>query len=555
MKANELALSRFLDGKHQFKVPVYQRTYSWTNTQCLQLWEDIKRAAKDGRVKHHFIGSIVTIQNFSNTSEIAIKSIIDGQQRVTTILLLIIALARKAKENSSSRSDELVENFLINKYVTGDLRYKLCLTQHDQATFIELIEGTANPEEASTNVMASFRFFEEKVAGEDFEEILAGIRKLMVVDIVLEEGRDNAQLIFESLNSTGLGLTQSDLIRNYLLMGLPSKQQRKIYTEYWLKMEKLLGSSGDPKLFDRFMRDYLTVQTSNSPYKDSIYSSFKKYYIEDEYGVDNIDTVVENLYRDSRYFSKIDRSDTGYNDLDTALKQLHQLKITSVVPFLLSVYNDFEAHNLISKDDFIEILDLLQSYIFRRFVCEIPPNSLTKVFPILHAKIDKSRYIDSLKEAFRSLTVKQRFPDNSEFVEKLGVRSFQHKYKAFLLSQIENFNRKEFVSVDSYTVEHIMPQHLTKGWKQDLGENWAGVHAALLHTIGNLTLTGYNSELSNKTFLEKKALDGGFNNSPLNLNKSLQNISVWNEISIKERSRELAKIAVKIFPSVELLEA
>lgn len=240
MQAQEKTLIEFLRDKQQFTIPIYQRTYSWTSKQCLKLWEDIQEIANNSDVEYHFMGSIVRIKRKLDTSEISQQIIIDGQQRITTLLLLISALIQATE--SKERSEELQELYLINRHGKDELKYKMLLTQQDKSSLIDIIENRPNAVLNSKRIKENFEFFKEEIAKSNPEKIYAGIRKLMIVDISLDPEHDNPQLIFESLNSTGLELSQADLIRNYVLMGLAPKHQEELYHNYWRAMEKDFGN-------------------------------------------------------------------------------------------------------------------------------------------------------------------------------------------------------------------------------------------------------------------------------------------------------------------------
>ncbi len=547
MQAQEKTLTDFLGQRQQFIIPIYQRTYSWTSTQCKKLWEDIQEAANNENIAYHFMGSIVSIKKTLNTSEISQQTIIDGQQRISTILLLISALVRAIP--GKERSEELQESYLINRHGKDELKYKMILTQQDKETLINIIEDRPNAKLSSNRIRENFEFFKGKITNSEPEKIYAGIRKLMIVDIALDEERDNPQLIFESLNSTGLELSQADLIRNYVLMGLNPKQQEELYHNYWRAMEQNFGQTDYRSYFDRFMRDYLTIKTGTIPNIKNVYETFKEYFIA-QGGLNNVDDVIADIHKYSTYFVKIALGKEEQKQLSDALSDLNDLNIDVAYPFLLQIYNDFEEKR-INLECCVNILNLIQSYVFRRFICGIPTNSLNKTFATLYKSIDTESYFDSLKASFILMANYKRFPSDTEFIKELKEKDLYNiKNRNFWLRRFENHERKERVQVDDYTVEHIMPQNsnLSREWKEMLGENWEEVHENYLHTIGNLTLTGYNSELSDKAFVQKKAIEGGFDNSPLRLNKSLQQVSVWNEDSIKERTEELAKTMMNIWP-------
>ena len=557
MQAQEKTLIEFLRDKQQFTIPIYQRTYSWTQKQCLKLWEDIKEISKNDEVEYHFMGSIVRIKRKLDSSEISEQVIIDGQQRITTILLLLTAIIQS--NINKERSEELKEDFLINKHGKGDLRYKMILTQEDRASLTNLIDNRLNEEITSKRIKENFEFFKEELANEDPEKIYAGIRKLMVVDICLDPKYDNPQLIFESLNSTGLELSQADLIRNFILMGLRPKHQEELYYNYWHVMEKDFGQANYSVLFDRFMRDYLTIKNRNIPNIKNVYETFKNYFFNNG-GLDNVDEIIKDIHKFSKFYTRIALEKEQSLKLKQAFVDLNELKVDVAYPFLLNIYNDFED-KIIDEKEFLEILNLIQSYIFRRSVCGIPTNSLNKTFANLYEQIDQDHYLESLKVKMILMTNYRRFPSDTEFTKELKEKDLYNiRNRNFWLRKFENFDRKEYVRVDDYTIEHIMPQNpnLSDEWKRDLGENWKEVQDNYLHTLGNLTLTGYNSELSDKSFARKKSIEGGFDQSPIRLNRSLAKFSVWNEDSIKKRADILASEMADIwqFPKIsnEIME-
>ncbi len=557
MQAQEKTLIEFLRDKQQFTIPIYQRTYSWTSKQCLKLWEDIQEIANNSEVDYHFMGSIVRIKRKLDTSEISQQIIIDGQQRITTLLLLISALVQATE--SKERSEELQELYLINRHGKDELKYKMLLTQQDKSSLIDIIENRPNAVLNSKRIEENFEFFRKEIAKSNPETIYAGIRKLMIVDISLDPEHDNPQLIFESLNSTGLELSQADLIRNYVLMGLAPEHQEKLYHNYWRAMEIDFGQTDYILFFDRFMRDYLTIKTGTIPNIKNVYETFK-IYLSQKGGIKNVDNVIADVHKYSKYFVRMALEKEGKTELRKAFSDLNYLKVDVAYPFLLNIYSDFEE-DTINQETFLDILNFIQSYVFRRFVCGIPTNSLNKTFATLYKSIDKENYLDSLKSAFVFMSNYRRFPSDIEFVKELKEKDlYNTKNRNFWLRRFENYNRKEHVKVEEYTIEHIMPQNtnLSNEWKEMLGENWKYVHENYLHTIGNLTLTGYNSELSDKPFSQKKRMEGGFDDSPLRLNRSLQQVSAWNEITIKKRTEALAKTMIEIwaYPTVseEILE-
>ncbi|MGF9798900.1 GmrSD restriction endonuclease domain-containing protein [Brevibacillus agri] len=558
MKAVETNLLKFLQGTKQFIIPIYQRKYSWTINQCRQLWNDIVRAAEDEKIKGHFVGSIVYIERgLYQISSVPQLLVIDGQQRMTTLTLFLCALG-KAIEESGQIWDitrkKIMNYYLVNNDEEGELYHKLILTQSDKDTLISLISDKKLPEEYSQRVYENFNFFLENIknSGIDLNKLFQGVSKLIVVDISLDRDNDNPQLIFESLNSTGLDLSQADLIRNFVLMKLEPKEQTELYTEYWYPMERSFGNLNDSALFDRFMRDYLTVKTGRIPNIQDVYAVFKEYvYQQNELTVHNI---VEDIYRFSKYFVKLAFQSEKDKEINQVLTDINTLKVDVSYPFLLEVYDDYE-HQKLSKEVFIAILKLVESYVFRRAICGVPTNSLNKTFATISKEIDKDHYLESATAAFLLKESHRRFPENEEFIQELIIKDvYNFRNRNYLLRKLENFNRKEIVDIEAYTIEHIMPQNknLSSDWRQDLGANWEEVHKTYLHTLGNLTLTRYNSELSDRPFKEKRDLEGGFADSPLRLNKGLGKLDTWNEDEITRRARSLADQALLVWEYPQL---
>jgi len=553
VKAVETNLLKFLQGTKQFIIPIYQRKYSWTISQCRQLWNDILRAAEDEKIKGHFVGSIVYIERgLYQISSVPQLLVIDGQQRMTTLTLFLLALG-KAIEESDQPCDitrrKIMNYYLVNNDEEGDQYHKLILTKSDKDTLISLTSEKSLPEEFSQRVYENYNFFIDSIKKSeiDLNKLFQGIAKLIVVDISLDRDHDNPQLIFESLNSTGLDLSQADLIRNFVLMRLEPKEQAELYTEYWYPMERSFGNLNDSNLFDRFMRDYLTVKMGKIPNIQDVYTVFKDYvYQQSE---QTVNEIVEDIYRFSKYFVKLAFQTEKDKNINQVLVDINALKVDVSYPFLLEVYDDYGQQKL-SKEDFITILELVEAYVFRRSICGVPTNSLNKTFATISKEIDKDNYMESAIAAFLLQDSHRRFPKNEEFIQESLVKDvYNFRNRNYLLRKLENFNRKEIVDIESYSIEHIMPQNknLSSEWRESLGISWEEIHNTYLHRLGNLTLTRYNSELSDKPFLVKREMKGGFADSPLRLNKELGRLDVWNEDEIAKRARSLADLAVRVW--------
>lgn len=559
MVAKEAKLSSFLEGSKQFIIPIYQRTYSWRRSHCDQLWNDILKMGEDQNSLGHFIGSVVYIsKGLLPETEVAKLLVIDGQQRLTTILLLLKVLAKKINEENGADNktkDKIYNKFLFNEYEDEEERYKLLLTKSDKHTFISIIDDLPYPPNKSKRLIDNYEFFKSKVnkTNINLEFIYYNILKLFIVDVKLDRNYDNPQLIFESLNSTGLDLSQADLIRNYILMGQERNNQEYLYNKYWYPMEQSYGYDYN-SYFDRFMRDYLTIKTGTIPVMREVYNDFKKY-------IKTYSQIsIENIVRDIKYYSdlyvKLAFAKSGELEIDNAFQDIINLKVEVAYPFILQVFEDYQKER-ISKNDFIEIIRSIESYVFRRAIVGIPTNSLNKSFANLYKEIDGQNYLESFHASMILKDSYRRFPNDTEFKQEfINKDVYNFRSRNYLLYKLENHNRKETVGIENYTIEHIMPQsrNLSEEWKKMLGDNHKEIQKKYLHTIGNLTLTGYNPELSDKPFEEKRDMEGGFKDSPIRLNKGLAKLDEWNEERILERANELSKKASNIWGFKELDE-
>ncbi|WP_101020139.1 DUF262 and DUF1524 domain-containing protein [Helicobacter pylori] len=556
MKADAIKLLDFIgkSQEKQFVIPIYQRVYSWEEEQCKQLWDDIIKTGGNDQIEGHFIGSIVFVHDGTYSTNHNELLIIDGQQRLTTITLLFIALRDHLNDE-----DEFLEKFsrqkiqnryLINSDEKGDKKFKLILSESDKDTLLSLIDrNKRKPSEPSSKIMENFELFEEwirKNTGK-LETIFKGLDKLMVVEISLERGKDNPQLIFESMNSTGKNLTQTDLIRNYILMGLEPEKQEIFYKKYWRAMEE--DFKQNEKLFDKFVRHYITIKTREIPNISKVYEAFKRY--QQERGI-GIEALLLDLQKYCGYFCQIVFKKEADKDLNKALGFLVDLKMDVIYPLLLELYSDY-SDGVLSETDFISIIYLTESYICRRVVCGLGTSGLNKIFASFTKNIKKDQYLESIKAHFLLLeTTTGKFPKDSEFKNLFITIDFYNlKEKKYFLERLENLDpdTKEPVNTNECTIEHIMPQTLTEKWKRDLGENFQAIHDKYLHTIGNLTLTGYNQEYSNKSFQEKRDMEKGFKQSPLKLNQSLKDkdLESFGEKEIEKRANDLADRALKIW--------
>ena len=552
MEATQAQLLSLLDGKKQFTIPIYQRTYSWQIKQCQQLFDDIVRVGNDSSELSHFIGSIVYFKpGNSPITSVPELLVIDGQQRLTTVSLLLLALTHFLKEHKDitledETWEEVQETYLVNKHRKDDSRFKLLLTRKDKATFTKLVDEIDIDGEHSKRVLENYQFFKDKLHRDNIQALYHGIKKLIIVDVILERDKDNPQLIFESLNSTGLDLSQADLIRNYILMGQPVDLQNDLYEKYWYPMEQSFGENIGSLAW--FIRDYLTMKESSIPRIDQVYETYKR-FLTCKNGIKSVEEAVKSLNRYARYYVRIALLKEQDPSIATKLKEITKLKIDTSYPFLLAVYGDFEDEQ-ITKEEFIEIIGLVSNYVFRRAICGIPTNSLNKTFATLYKRIKRETYLESVKAAFLLMDGYRRFPSDAEFTKELQIKDvYNFRSRNYLLESLENWKRKELVNAENYTIEHILPQNqnVSSQWQAELGENWERIKDKYLHTLGNLSLTGYNSELSDRPFCQKKTIEGGFNSSPLFLDESVRVADKWNEEAILKRASLLAERACTVW--------
>ena len=564
MKATEAKLLDFLKKSPQFVIPIYQRTYSWTEKECRQLWDDIVRSGGNENISVHFVGSIVYVESgLSQVTHQAPLLVIDGQQRLATVMLLLEALAKVVADSEpfDGFSQRKIRNyFLLNPEESGDRHFKLLLSQTDKDSLTAIVGGTKLPKVHSLRVTENYSFFKRWIneIKDDLAILCKGLAKLVVVDIALNRDQDNPQLIFESMNSTGKELSQADLIRNFILMRLETKIQTRLYEQFWRPMEVDFGQEAYGTHFDLFMRHYLTVKTGEIPKINAVYDAFKFHARSTRDSNVDDNTHVEGLVRDIRdyscYFCAMALGKETDIDLKRVFHDLLELKVDVAYPFLLELYHDYTS-GLLSKDDFTHSVQLVEAYVFRRAICTIPTNSMNKTFANFTKALKKDRYLENIQAQFLLLPSYRRFPKDDEFYRDLQTRDlYNFRSRSYWLRRFENFGRKEPVPVDEYTIEHILPQNenLLPKWREALGMEWQRIQQTWLHTLGNLTLTGYNSEYGDRIFTEKRDMKGGFKQSPLKLNDGLGQLEQWNEENIKMRAEKLAGLAIQVWAGPQL---
>lgn len=557
MKVTDGNIYEILNRCQQFVIPIYQRSYSWNIEHCDVLWNDIVRMQQYGK-SFHFVGSIVNITEQVMPMGVQKFTLIDGQQRLTTLSLLMIALRNHAmKEHGETGIDPVsIDNSMLKNTVgQGDDIFKLLLTGEDKKIFCALVNHLEdNLETGYSKLLKNYHFFEEKLRESPLPlaKIYEAIGKLLIVNITLDRESDDAQAIFESLNSTGKGLSASDLIRNYVLMGLAPAQQNEVYEKLWCPMEAMFEYENQTATQDRFLRDYLTMKRGRIPRQNSIYDDFKRFAPKKDF--DSIKALCTDMKEHARYYTNIVYQRSQNNRLQALYKDIRELHMEVAYPFLLQVHHDCTLGK-ISENELIEIVSCCINYVFRRSICDIPTNSLNKTFASMKNSIRENDYLNSVKAAFILLESYKVFPKDDVFVQSFKNRDIYHtRNLSYILRHLEDYDNKGPITIENYTIEHIMPQtqNMSAEWKAELGNDWKEIQRTKLHTIGNLTLTAYNSEMGAKSFANKSEMDGGFKQSALRLNRYIVQQSHWGLEQIEERADILAGQALKIwgYPSL-----
>ena len=557
MKAIDFPFTKIINGTTQFVIPVFQRDYTWdAETQCAQLWRDVLRASRTSGERGHFLGSIVYIATGDSLAGFTRWMLIDGQQRLTTLTLLLAALRDHISETkwSGGENDPTPKRidayFLKNVQEEGDREQKLVLRRHDQATLRAIVDGKEPPHEASDHIRDNYNYFREQLSAIDPADVYRGIARLLIVDVALDRQTDDPQLIFESLNSTGVDLSQADLIRNFILMRLPDKEQTELYETYWSKIEALfLGSEWT---FDAFARDYVALKTEASKQEKAgeIYYAFRDFFPTLTEKSGGLDKALADMMRHARHYAafSIGRDVSGERGRLLAEIRRH-VDVPAILVMRLLECRDHL--NVLSEKDFLEALRLIESYTVRRAICGYQTRSYWQIFAKLAYGIGEQHPLNDLKVALARQHENYRFPSEAEFERTLkegdlhGLRICRH-----LLEGLENYDTKEPTDTAGYSIEHIMPQNerLRRGWREMLGENWKDIQKTWVHRLGNLTLTGYNSTYSDKDFAEKKTVDGGFSDSSVRLNKYVREQTVWTPREMSVRMDALAKRSLEVWP-------
>lgn len=555
MKGSETKLVSYMQGSDKrFVIPVYQRNYDWKTENCKQLYDDLIKVIRRRR-KSHFFGSIVSVHNDGEFNEYLV---IDGQQRLTTISLLLLAMYNLMKNGvltpeKGNLAEKIYKTYLIDEWQDDDTRIKLKPVKNDRNAFGKLFDEETE-HIPDSNLTINYNYFYSRIQKEEItlDELYEAVSKLEIINITLNQD-DNPQLIFESLNSTGVALSEGDKIRNFILMGLPTKQQNDYYEKYWNKIE--VCTDYDVSMF---VRDYLSVKQQLIPSMSKVYFTFKAFV--EENGTE-IEPLLQELLNYAKWYEILLKGNTADKELNSCIYRLNRLETTVTRPFFLEILRLQETGKL-SLADVKEIFLYTENYLFRRTICDLPTNALNKIFLMLHREIMRydgtdNGYLEKFKYALNSKSDRGRFPDDGEFVEAFEARpvyQMNSKNKIYILERFENYGTVEIQNVYKqcddgvYSIEHIMPQHLTPAWIKELGEDYEDIHETWLHRMANLTLTGYNSKYNNSTFIEKRDMKNGFIDSHLYMNNWIGQQEHWGLAELEARNQMLMQRALTIWP-------
>ena len=560
MRALNQPFTKIINGTMQFVIPVFQRDYSWNEAQCEQLWSDILEISRDESDRGHFLGSIVYMATGDSSAGFTRWLLIDGQQRMTTLALLLVALRDHIEETNWEGDEDaptpkrIDAYFLKNVQEDGQRRHKLVLRRQDRTTFQAVLDKEDWPDDTTERIKENYEFFREQLASADPAEVYIGIGRLVVVDVTLDRGMDDPQMIFESLNSTGMDLSQSDLIRNFILMRLSEKEQTRLYESYWSKIEELFR--GSEKTFDAFIRDYMALKTKASKQEKAkeIYKAYRRVFKDLINELGGLEQLLTDMLTFANYHAAFSMDTGSFPDLAENLGRLRRL---SDVPATL-VMRLFDCHDrggTLPTLSFREALNLIESYVFRRAICGEETHAYWQVFANSAYGVEEADPLLSLKVAFARLRETYRFPGNADFSRELLQRDlYGLRVCMYLLEQLENHGSREPTDTSNYSIEHILPQNdnLIKPWQEMIGEDWESVQKDWLHRLGNLTLTGYNSTYSDRSFEDKKTIAGGFEESSVRLNKFVREQPRWAQFEIEQRGQLLVDRALEIWPALHV---
>ena len=555
MKGSETKLLEYMEGaKKRFVIPVYQRNYDWKTENCKQLYDDLVKVVKKHR-NSHFFGSIVS--SYLPNGRYTEYLVIDGQQRLTTVSLLLLAMYNLIKEGkvhpqTETMAQEILEDYLVDKHQPWETRIKLKPVKNDRAAFGKLFDANEK-NDRNSNLTFNYEYFYNRIQKEEIsiEELYDALFALEIINIELTSD-DDPQLIFESLNSTGVALSEGDKIRNFILMGLQSKLQNIYYEKYWNKIEICTGYD-----VSSFVRDYLSVKQQAIPSMNRVYVTFKAYV--DDKGCET-EPLLKELLDYARWYEVLLKGSIPDKQLKACIFRLNRLETSVTRPFFLEVLRLYSA-GMLDLEMVRSIFLYTENYLFRRTICDLPTNTLNKIFLMLHREIVRydgttDNYVEKFKYALLSKGDRGRFPNDTEFEEAFSARQvylMNSKNKVYILERFENYGTIEDKDVyrhcddGDYSIEHIMPQHLTPSWIKALGSDYEQIHETWLHRIANLTLTGYNSKYSNSDFLDKRDMKNGFNESGLRLNFWVGQQQKWTLVELEQRNALLMGKAMEIW--------
>ncbi len=562
MRGEDEYLTYIIEGKQtRFVIPVYQRNYDWKIEQCKRLFDDLQSVATTG-MGEHFFGSIVSKREGDT------RVVIDGQQRITTVFILLAALVAQLRSPESditsveaSKADYIEGQFLVDTYHPDEQKLRLKLVKGDMGAFNAVVAGGVNLVEGS-NVTRNYRYFLKRIADMPItgDQLFDAVKRLKIIDVQLDE-HDDAQRVFESLNSTGLDLTEADKIRNFILMDLAEKEQESCYEEYWIPIERnTLGQVSD------FVRYYLAAKMGKTPVVGRVYQSYVDYarrtYTSAQSGRLDTLAMLGDLRSFSERYGRCVSPDRDRSELDAVLYRLSLLQMGVVIPFSLNLLAALD-NGTVSEIQAVECMEAVESYLFRRWSCGIPTNSLNKVFETLHGDAmrgvaEGATYPDAMKYSLLHKTGTGRFPSDAEFRSSLATRDYYRigNRKLYLYDRLENGDSRERVDVvgglrdGRFSVEHIMPQTLNASWRRALGDGFERVHEEWKDRIANLTITAYNSEYSNRDFATKRDMENGFADSVFRMNKWVGDQETWGESELKSRQGMLEDRFVELWPSI-----
>lgn len=575
MTGNEEMLYQYMEGaSKRFNIPVYQRNYDWNIQHCKRLFDDLVKVHKEDK-NTHFFGSIVSAKDENKGMQEYL--IIDGQQRLTTVSLILLALhdllvQGKIRTSRNRLSEQIKNEFLIDKYEEESTRIKLKPVKNDMKAFKALIDDTGEKVRAS-NITINYNYFYNRILKQEInaEELFDAFKRLQIINIFLSS-EDNPQLIFESLNSTGLDLSEGDKIRNYILMGVrPNKLQEKYYEIYWHQIEKYTNYN-----VSDFVRDYLSIKMLTTPTKNNVYLRFKEFMDKkpfkdpkQENSITSKETLMQDLLSYAKRYEILVKANSDNKELNNIIERLNRFGSTVTRPFFMEVIKYSESIDnvepLLSQNDIIEIFEIIETYIFRRQMCDIPTNALNKIFVSLNNEIIRydgttKNYVDKLRYNLSKRTTSGIFPPDNMFEEGISnkqVYLMRSKNKKYIMERLENWGTKEIKDVwnlideGTYSIEHIMPQTLNSEWKEELGPDYEVIHEEWVDKLANLTLTAYNSKYSNRPFKQKLEMKNGFLDSGIRMNQHISKNNKWTLDELEDRNQRLINRSLRIWPLVE----